>query len=377
MKREKKVNNKTIMVITPHTPSLICFRLDMMNTFIKKGYKVIAIGQESETEWIPRLGQYGINYISIPIVRNGLNIFEDLKTLKTLYFVLKSEMPEKVFLYQAKAVVYGSVAARFLDIEAYSLISGLGSIFRGTSTKSRILRQIMKLQYKFALKRNAAVIFHNQDDMSMFLKWKLVALEKCKVVGGSGVNTNQFTYSPINADTTVFLMVSRLIRDKGVKEYLEACKLLKSDFPDVECMLVGPFDTNPSALQKSELDAYLPYVDYYGEQKDVKPFLQKCTVFVLPSYHEGLPKSVLEAMAVGRAIITTDAPGCRETVEIGKNGFLVPVQEAKALHEKMRYMVMHPEEQAAMGKISRTYVEEKYSSDKVNEQIMEIMGISQ
>ncbi|MCH5279910.1 MAG: glycosyltransferase family 4 protein [Lachnospiraceae bacterium] len=375
MENENKVKSKTIMVVTPHTPSLTCFRLDMMNAFIAKGYKVIAVGQESESEWTPRFQKYGIDYISIPIVRNGLNAFEDLKTLKALYTIFKKVMPEKVFLYQAKAVVYGSMAARFLNIEAYSLICGLGSIFRGTSTKSKFLRQIMKVEYKFALKKNAAVIFHNPDDKDLFIKWKLAVQEKCHVVGGSGVNINQFAYTPLKGENTIFLMVGRIIRDKGVIEYLEACKLIKADYPNVKCMLVGPFDTNPSALQKPEIDNYAAYVDYYGGQEDVRPFLEKCTVFVLPSYHEGLPKSVLEAMSVGRAIITTDAPGCRNTVNEGKNGFLVPIKDSNELYEKMKYMVQNPEKQSIMGKKSREYAEEKYSVDKVNEQIMKIMKL--
>ena len=160
-----------------------------------------------------------------------------------------------------------------------------------------------------------------------------------------------------------------------VLEYLEASKIVKQKYPEVKCMLVGPYDTNPSALREEDLKPYLPYVEYYGEQKDVRPFIKQCTTYILPSYHEGLPKSVLEAMSMGRAIITTDAPGCRETVVDGENGFLVPVKDPGKLAERMEHMVFHPELQQKMGVKSRKLVVEKYDVVKVNEQIAKIMQL--
>lgn len=377
MAKDSIVSNKKIVVITSHTPSLICFRLDMLKAFIETGYTVIAVGDEGEEEWVPKFREYDIEYYSAPMVRNGLNPFEDLVTFRALYKLLKEIRPDKVFLNQAKAVVYGGIATRMLKMETYSLVSGIGTGFRDESLKFKIIRQIMKFQYKLALAQNESVIFHNKDDKDIFVKWKLVKTERCSVVYGSGVNMEQFSYTPIKTpEKTVFLLVARILRCKGVEEYLEACKKIKEDFANVECMLVGPFDTNPSALSEADLEPYRQYVDYYGEQADVRPFLKKCTVFILPSYYEGLPKSVLEAMSVGRAIITTDAPGNRDVVEDGENGFLVPIKDVDQLYKKMRYMVEHPEIQSEMGKKSRYYVEEKFDVNKVNAEIIKIMKLN-
>ena len=312
----------------------------------------------------------------IPIVRNSLNPFHDFRTIKAIKSLYRELRPQKVFLYQAKAVVYGSIAARQLpNIEIYSLISGLGSVFRGISWKQQVLKTGLKYEYCFALKSNKAVIFHNRDDMQQFQSWKIIPSSLCRLVHGSGVNTDKFSFEELPNGPIAFLMIARIIRDKGVMEYLEACKILKQKYPDIKCMLVGPFDTNPSAISKEMLKPYNTYVDYYGEQKDVKPFIQQCTVYVLPSYHEGIPKSVLEAMSIGRAIITTDAPGCRETVVNGNNGYLIPIKNTSALAERMENMLQHPEQQIAMGKKSRMYAEQNFDVKKINHKIAEIMDL--
>lgn len=367
---------KRIMVITPHTPSLIWFRMDMMVDFLDRGYEVIAVGQEPIEKWSETFDHFGICYRSIPIVRNGMNPFRDLNTLKVIKRLYHEIKPQKVFLYQAKAVVYGSIAANHdPSIEIYSLISGLGSVFRGTSKRNYFFKRILKWEYRFALKKNTAVMFHNQDDMRQFQLWKITPDSVCRLVHGSGVNIEHFQYTKLPDVSVVFLMIARIIRDKGVIEYLEACRILKQKYPYIRCMLVGAFDSNPSALRMEEIEPYLPYIEYCGEQTDVKPFIQQCTTYVLPSYHEGLPKSVLEAMSIGRAIITTNAPGCRETVVEGENGFLVQVKNSNQLAERMEYMVLHPELQQEMGKNSRKLIEEKYDVKKVNEEIAYIMHL--
>ena len=172
-------------------------------------------------------------------------------------------------------------------------------------------------------------------------------------------------------------MIARLIKDKGVIEYLEACREIKKQFPNCRCLLVGPFDTNPSAIQLEELQRYIEdnVVEYFGEQDDVRPYIEQSSVFVLPSYHEGTPKTVLEAMAMGRAIITTDAPGCRETVKDGENGYLIPVKDTQILVERMKFVIENPDKSAEMGQKGRQIVETKYDVDKVNQSILEIMDI--
>lgn len=369
--------SKTIAVISSHTQSLFWFRMNMMQDFIKQGYKVIALGQESEEDWKDKFSENQIEYRQIYVERNGLNPLKDLKTLKQLNEFLKKEKPDKIFCYQAKTIIYSCIAARLNHInEVYPLVAGLGSVFRGSGLKNKIVKLLMVTEYKLALKNSRLVMFQNNDDLGAFASNHIVPEHKCRIINGSGVDTEKFVVTKL-PDKPAFLMISRLIKDKGVIEYLEACRRIKKDNKSVRCILVGPFDTNPSALKESELQKYIDdeSIEYFGEQDDVRPFIEQSTTFVLPSYHEGTPKTVLESMACGRAVITTDAPGCRETVTDGVNGFLVPIQDIDALVTKMQLLIDNPELAVEFGKKGRELAENKYDVKKVNNSIMEIMGI--
>ncbi|MEG1836059.1 MAG: glycosyltransferase family 4 protein [Oscillospiraceae bacterium] len=369
-----------IAVISSHTPSLLWFRLDMMKAFISNGHSVISIGNEpstNENNWCEKFAKYNIKYRQIYVERNGKNPFNDIKTYKSIKEVLKQENPDKLFVYQAKTIVYGSMAAKSLKkSEVFSLVAGLGSVFRGYGFKNSIIKFLLKLEYKIACKNSKAVLFQNNDDKSTFLNLNLVSDKKAKIINGSGVNLEKFVQTDIPNSPT-FLFIGRLIKDKGILEYLSACQIVKEKYPNIKCLLVGPFDSNPSALKSEELQPFIDKktIEYFGEQMDVKPFLDKCTVYILPSYHEGTPKTVLEAMATGRAVITTDAPGCRETVVDGQNGFLVPVKDTNVLVQKMIYMIENPNETIRMGTAGRKIAEEKYDVSKVNQSIVEIMEL--
>lgn len=370
-------NSRKVIVMTGYTPSLMQLRMDMMREFKRHGYEVIACGEESEQKWGAVFEKEHIRYVKIPIDRNGLNILKDIQTIAAMYKLMKKERADKVFLYQVKAVLYGSIAA-FLSKQkdVYVMIGGLGSIFRGETFKSKVIRQLIKVQYKMALKKTSAVFFQNADDRDKFLKWKLIQPQQAVMINGSGVNLVQFANQEIPEEVS-FLFVGRLIRDKGIAEYLNACKVIKEEFPLISCKLLGPFDSNPSAIQKEDLEEYIQngIVEYLGEKSDVRCDLAKCSVFVLPSYHEGTPKAVLEAMAVGRAILTTDAPGCRETVIDGSNGYLVQPKNSEDLAEKMKILINNPEIVKEMGKQSRKIAEEKYDVNKVNKVIIKNMGM--
>ncbi len=366
-----------ILVLSSHTPSLFWFRMDMMKAFICKGHTVIAAAQESVEQWSEQFKAQGIEYCQVFVQRNGVNPLNDLRSLKEIRLLMQEIQPDKVFVYQAKTVIYGALAASRLNIkEVYPLIAGLGSIFRGKGIKNKILRAVVLILYRIAFARSKKVIFQNDDDRDVLLARNLLKTEQVEKINGSGVNLEQFTPSPM-PEKPAFLFIGRLIRDKGVMEYLEACKQLKAKHKDISCLLVGPFDSNPSALKKEELDVYINagIVEYFGEQKDVKPFIERSSVFVLPSYHEGTPKTVLEAMAMGRAIITTDAPGCRETVIDGVNGYLVETKNVEQLVEKMEYLMLHPEIALNMGQEGLNMVREKFDVKKVNADILRIMEL--
>lgn len=367
-----------IAVISSHTSSLFWFRMDMMKEFINLGYEVVALGQESEEKWIDRFDESGIKYRQLFVERNGMNPLKDLKTLRHLTQILKEEQPDKIFCYQAKTIIYTCLAAKKRKIiEVYPLVAGLGSIFRANTLKSKIVRLVMIAEYKIALKNSNHIMFQNNDDLSAFVDAKIVSRDKCSIINGSGVDTEKFAVMPL-PQNTAFLMISRLIKDKGVMEYLDACKQIHERHPGVRCLLVGPFDTNPSAVSSEELQPYIDCgaVEYVGEQEDVRPYIQESSVFVLPSYHEGTPKTVLENMACGRAIITTDAPGCRETVENGVNGYLVEPHNFEAVAAKMEVFISSPELVIQMGKEGRKKAEDKYDAKKVNASISNIMNLN-
>lgn len=365
-----------VVVLSSHTPSLFWFRLDMMRSFMDNGCEVIACGNEPEDKWASDFLENGITYRQIFVHRNGANPLSDIKTYRSVKRTLKELAPDKVFTFQAKTVIYGGMAARKLRIaEIYPLIAGVGSIFMKKDLKTRLVCSVMKREYRIALKRAPKVFFQNMNDVEFFRANRMIKDQEVVILRGSGVNTEHFSVQPM-PERFGFLCISRLIRDKGVVEYLEASKRIKESFPDVRCMLVGPFDTNPSAISPEELKPYIDAgIEYFGEQSDVRPFIAQCSVFVLPSYREGTPKTVLEAMSSGRAIITTDVPGCRETVTDGVNGRLIPAMDVDALFECMSAFIKDPSPIEEMARRGREMAETVFDVEGVDRTICEAMGI--
>lgn len=368
---------KTVAVLSSHTPSIFWFRMEMMQEFQKRGWHVFAVGNEPESEWAEKFHREGIAYRQIDVQRNGVNPLHDLKTLSSIKAVLREIRPDKIFCFQAKTIIYGAIAANALGItEVYPLIAGIGSVFLDDSIKARLVRSVLTTEYRYAMRKCPAAFFQNEDDEQVFRHYRIITKQKTVRLHGSGVNLDKFQVSPLPKRPT-FLCISRLIRDKGVMEYLEACRMLKEADPEVRCMLVGPYDSNPSAIRPEELQPYIDggMIEYFGEQADVRPFLAQASVFVLPSYREGTPKTVLEAMACGRAVITTDAPGCRETVRDGENGYLLPVRDAEAVFRKMRELSAAPALIAEMGRRGRVLSVEVFDVRRVNEEICRTMGM--
>ena len=365
-----------ILVLSSHTPSLFWIRKDMMLSFIALGHEVVAVGNEPEDEWGPKFHEIGIKYLAANIQRNGTNPIRDLKTLSSLKKIIKRECPDKIFAYQAKTVIYGCLAAKSVGVEIFPMIAGVGSVFLSDSFKGRIVRFILKKEYKAALKYASKVFFQNSDDVELFEKLKILNHEKIVMLRGSGVNLRVFIPEQLPLKTT-FLFTGRLIKDKGVVEYLEAARIVKKNHSNVRFLLVGPFDSNPTSLKPEQIQEYVDegIIEFFGEQTDVRPYLKQCSVFVLPSYREGTPKTVLEAMATGRAIITTDAPGCKETVRDGVNGYLVPVKDVSAIVDKMLLFINSPEKIQEMAQSGRKIAEEIFDVEKVNKVIIDTMNI--
>lgn len=370
-----------IAILTSDPQSIFWHRKDLVDDFVKHGHDVVILSSgEKDKDWKSIFKQQGLRYKEVRLKRTGINPFSDVQTFFDFKKILKQERPDKVFAYQAKAVVYGCWAAKKSGItEIYTMLTGLGSALRSNkkSLKNKIVSSILVKLYSNAFKCSKVVFFQNKDDRDLMIQKTSLSINKTQLTNGSGVDINKYSLTE-QPNTSTFLYIGRLVRDKGVCEYLEACRIIKNKYKGVSCLLVGPFDTNPSAINVQDLKPYLDenIIEYAGEQKDVKPFISSCSTYILPSYHEGTPRSVLQAMAMGRSIITTDAPGCRETVVDGDNGFLVPVKNINAIVEKMEYLISNPDINKQMGKRSRDIAEEKYDVRKINKIIFDTMGLT-
>lgn len=367
-----------IAVITAATVSIPWYRIDMIDEFVGRGMQVVVFGDEPAEKWGPYFAEHGVSYRTYRVLRNGTNPVSDMNTMRELGSLFEEERPDKVFTYQAKPNIYGALAAHKAGIgEVYVMMGGLGSVFRAEDARSRIVGAVVGAEYRVALRCAKKVFFQNEEDVDLFASRGIVDRSKVVMVRGSGVNLDRYPRRPLPRKDS-FLFVGRLVRGKGVLEYLDAARIVKRVRPDAEFHLVGPFDTNPTAVGEGELEPYVEdgTVIYHGEQKDVRPFLEACSCFVLPSYYgEGTPKSALEAMATGRPLIVADAVGCREVVRDGSNGFLVPPRDPETLAEVMVAVVADGNRLEAMAKASREMAEEIFDVRKVNGTICETMGL--
>lgn len=367
-----------ILYITSATFSVPHLREDMLIELSNQSDEVVVLGNEPEIKWRAYFKEIGVRYREYPVSRNGLSPYEDIQTYRTIKRIIKEEIPDKIITNLVKANIYGCLAAHEAGIEdVYVIMGGLGSVFHGTDLKSRLARVVVKAEYKKALQYAKKIFFQNNEDSNLLISLGLVNPNQVVRINGSGVNITQFSQQPFPKKTS-FLFIGRLVKGKGVMEYLEAARIVKKLYPDVIFSLVGPYDTNPSALKVRDIE---PYVEsgiaiYYGEQKDVRPFLATASCFVLPSYYgEGTPKSGLEALATGRPVIVADAVGCREIVENGVNGYLVKPQSSASLAEAMLKIVRNPEVAQRMGNRSRTLAEQKYDVRLINRVITDTIGL--
>lgn len=365
-----------VIILAGYAQSLLNFRGDLIKAMIAVGHDVTAIAPESDYK--SQIEELGAKFIQIPFNRAGVNPLNDIKLINDLKKVFVKEEADVFFGYTIKPVVYGSLAAKRAGIQdRYAMITGLGSTFIGAGFKNSVLKTISKTLYKHSLRACRKVIFQNEDDLSDFTSMGILETEKCEIVNGSGVNMNKYEKSPVPAKP-IFLLIARLLRDKGIFEYLEAAESVKRAHPEAEFHLVGPFDSNPTSLKQDDLQKYIDngIIIYHGSTDDVRPFIKECSVYVLPSYREGTPRTVLESMAMGRAVITSDAPGCRQTVKDGITGLLTPVRNTQLLTEKMIWMVKNPESRVLMGTAGYEYCIEKYDVHRVNETMLGIMGLN-
>jgi glycosyltransferase involved in cell wall biosynthesis len=371
------------LLIAGFAESLIGFRKPLILALLSKGLAVHVAAPELtiNAEVMCELDEWGVVAHDISMQRTGMNPVADLRTLFALWRLMFQIKPQFVLGYTIKPVIYGSLAGWLAGVpKRFALITGLGFVFIGEEhgSRSKLMALVCGL-YRTALKRSDTVFFQNPDDEDLFRQLNILgSTVKSFVVNGSGVDVTQFEVAPFAVDSAPrFLLICRLLGDKGVREYVQAAQQVKQRHPDAQFDLVGWIDSNPNAIIQSELDGWVATgtINFLGRLSDVRPAFRNCSVYVLPSYREGTPGTVLEAMSMGRAVITTDAPGCRETVIDGDNGFLVPVKDSVALEQAMLRFIEQPELIAKMGARSRAIAEKKYDVHKVNRQMLNGMGL--
>jgi glycosyltransferase involved in cell wall biosynthesis len=367
---------KKIILVSRCAWTLFNFRAGLLRALKHVGYTVIGGGANGDG-FDAHIQDLGVSFVPLPIDKRGISLRADIKLLWTLYRWYRSERPAVVHHFTIKPVIYGSIAARLAGVPRIcNTITGLGYVF--IEEDVTWLRYLVKWQYFVALACAHFTFFQNEDDLSYFTSHGLVATKKAGLLPGSGVDCSFFAPPSriLRSETTsvIFLLVARLLREKGVEEFVEAARLVTREFPGCEFQLLGPRDErNPTVVSKGELDQWQQegVITWLGETSDVRPFVDRADVVVLPSYREGTPRSLLEAAAMAKPIITTQTVGCREVVDDGINGFLVPVKDAKALAEAMIRLICEPDLRERMGKAGRTKMEQEFDEKIVIQKVME------
>jgi glycosyltransferase involved in cell wall biosynthesis len=369
---------RKVLLLGSYAPSLINFRGPLIAAMVERGHDVFAAAPDIDSDTAAKLVALGATPVPVVLGRTSLDPFATWRSGRQLRALVREIAPDVMIAYTIKPVLLGAIAARAARVPCFAaLITGLGYAFLGGLAPRRLaLRLVAMLMYRRALAASQLVIFQNEDDRRDFRRLRLLpAAKPTLVVNGSGVDLGLFGPRPVPARTD-FLMIARYLRDKGIREYGAAAARLKAEHPEVRVRLAGWLDESPDSISPAELASMVAGgVEDLGQLDDVRPAIAGASVYVLPSYREGTPRTVLEAMATGRAVITTDAPGCRNTVVDGENGFLVPVGDSDSLYRAMRRFVEEPALAQRMGEASLRLVRERFDVDKVNAAILEATGL--
>ena len=360
---------KKALLLCAMSDSVKNFRIPLIKALQEKGYRVGVVSFDDEyKEMIEALG---VDCFCVGGSNRTTNPFKFLKTKKAYSKIIKEYQPDAVLTFMVKPNTLGVPTAKKAGVKkVVSFVEGLGDVFILNSLKMRLVRKIVCWLYKKAFKKVDKAIFLNNDDKQEFLRRKLVKEEKCEIIHGIGVDLERFTYSEVK-NSNVFLMIARLLKTKGVFEYCEAARIVKQKHPEAQFNYLGGEGTVSIEDVKEYMDK--GELNYLGEVQDVRPYIEDCGVFVLPSYREGLPVSVMEAEAVGRAILASDCEGCRETVKDGYNGYLIEKRNSQALADKMCWFIENPEKVKEMGINARKFAEENFDEKIINTQILKII----
>lgn len=373
-----------IAIIGTTAAMMINFRQDLIKMLIEQQHEVLALALDYDDQTKDKIKQLGATPIDYVFSKTGLNPFSDLINTIKLSFLLKKLQPDMVFSYVAKPVIFGTIAAKLAGIKKrYGMIEGLGYAFTKSKEKPNFKKKLIKtlqiLLYKVSLPLLDRLIVLNPDDREELVLTYKIKIWDCQILGGIGLKLSEFPYSPVIIKEKIsFIFIARLLKEKGVYEYVSAAEYIKKRYPNTEFIMLGGLDKqNPGCLQEHELQSLIQnnIITYPGHVSNVYEWIQKSCIFVLPSYREGIPRSTQEAMAIGRAIITTDVPGCRETVINNVNGFLIKPWDVEDLSLAMEKFINKPELIPLMGKESYKLAKENFDSTLVNKKMLSLLDI--
>jgi glycosyltransferase involved in cell wall biosynthesis len=361
-----------LMLIGNDVPTVLNLRMRLLRALQDRGYRVAVAAPPAGGS--DKIEAAGIGFHPVRMSPTGTTPLSDAALLLRYFRLFRAERPAVVLGFTVKPNVYGSLAARLCGIPVINNITGLGTAF----ISKGVLESLVTALYRLALRKSAGVFFHNEEDRDLFVGRGLVRGEQATVIPGSGIDLNKFQPAPLPglADAPVFLLIARLINEKGVREFVEAASEVKKSWPKVRFQLLGDLASGPRAVGRDELERWVAegMVEYLGSSSDVRPFIAAADCLVLPSYREGMPRSLLEGAAMGRPMVATDAPGCRNLVEAGVTGFLCEVRSGPSLAEAMeKFARLSQDERSAMGGRARQMVEDRFSDELVNEAYLKVL----
>ena len=362
-----------VLLLGSYAPSLVLFRAPLLKALVQAGHEVVASAPDEDSSIVGAMEQLGVSWAPIDFERNKVQPLRDLVLVRRLRAHLRNIQPDRLITYTIKPNIYGGWAACSEDIPSSAMITGLGTMFMNPGIRRGIAQRMLRK----AVRHHDRVFFQNGDDRDDLVNAGVVEdASKIVMTAGSGVDLEKYPVQPL-PDRPVFLMLARLLVAKGVREYLEAASILKEKHPDAIVRLGGMEDPGSGGVPMSEIQQAVDdgVIEYLGHVDDVQAALAQCSVYVLPSWHEGTPRSVLEAMSSGRAIITTDARGCRETVEDGENGLLVPLRDPASLADAMIKLASFSELRSKMGNKGRLLAESRFDARQVATVMLDALSL--
>jgi len=377
MHNKELQNKKKFLIISNYAYSLTNIRSHLLLRIKDRGICVAALAPVCPEDLQNKINKIVDFYITLRINRSSINPLSEMMTLFNIISSIYKYRPNNILAVTIKPIIWGGLASRILNVRFTALITGLGYAFHDAGNMRRILMYIAIYLYRLSLKNAYSVVFQNVDNMNRFIELGVVKSQVCCLVEGSGVNLNHFEFSELpKTKEIIFLCIARLLSEKGLREYAAAAEHISKTKNNIKFVLLGSEYNGPDGIDLKEVNSWVSsgFIKHINHTEDVRPYIRSSHVYVLPSYHEGLPRSTLEAMSMGRPIITTDAVGCKETVIDGVNGKLIPVKSTERLIDSMLWCVENRDKLDSMGIESRRMARERFDIEVINNQMIEAIG---